>query len=29
VLNTDNSADGDASGERLHRIEEAALRMLM
>jgi CubicO group peptidase (beta-lactamase class C family) len=29
VLNTDNSADGAASGERLHRIEEAALRMVM
>ena len=26
VLNSDNSADDRGSGERLHRIEEAALR---
>jgi CubicO group peptidase (beta-lactamase class C family) len=28
VLNTDNSADDRASGERLHLIEEAALRVV-
>jgi hypothetical protein len=29
VLNTDNGADERASGERLHLIEEAALRALL